>query len=179
VHVAHYSLPLCRLKRLRILGQICVPTVTGDPNKVGLANVNLRKGVMPSEGKWQFFAGLFLICMCGLMLQIIETRILSVIAYYYLAFFAIGMAMFGMTAGSLFVYFRESFFPRERLFENLVWICAIFAIAVVISALLTISIVITSVSKDFDFLMTALEWGELVAILAAPYFLLGWQFHWR
>ena len=35
--------------------------------------------------------------MCGLMLQIIETRVLSVIAYYYLAFFAIGMAMFGMT----------------------------------------------------------------------------------
>jgi len=38
--------------------------------------------------------------MCGLMLQIIETRVLSVISYYYLAFFAIAMAMFCMTAGS-------------------------------------------------------------------------------
>lgn len=47
-------------------------------------------------------AALFLICMCGLMLQIIETMVLSVIAYYYLAFFAIGMAMFGITARSLF-----------------------------------------------------------------------------
>ena len=44
--------------------------------------------------------------MCVLMLQIIETRILSVISYYHLAFFSISMAMFGMTAGSLFVYFR-------------------------------------------------------------------------
>ena len=128
---------------------------------------------MRSEGKWQFLAGLFLICMCGLMLQIIETRILSVIVYYYVAFFAIGMAMFGMTAGSLFIYFRELLFPRERLFENLVWICAAFAIAVVVSALLTISIVITSVSSKFGFLMTVLEWGELVVILAAPYFFAG------
>ena len=62
---------------------------------------------MPPESKFPFLTGLFLICMCGLMLQIIETRILSVISYYYLAFFAIAMAMFGMTAGSLFVYFRE------------------------------------------------------------------------
>ena len=91
---------------------------------------------MASEGKWQFLAGLFLICMCGLMLQIIETRILSVTAYYYLAFFAIGMAMFGMTAGSLFVYFQEPRFPRERFFENLTWISAIFAIAIVASTLL-------------------------------------------
>ena len=68
---------------------------------------------MPPESKFPFLTGLFLICMCGLMLQIIETKILSVISYYYLAFFAIAMAMFGMTAGSLFVYFRESSFPDK------------------------------------------------------------------
>ena len=128
---------------------------------------------MASEGKWQFLAGLFLICMCGLMMQIIETRILSVIAYYYLAFFAIGMAMFGMTAGSLFVYFQESLFPRERLFATLVWICGIFSITVVMSALLTITTVITGVSSDIGFLMTALEWGKLIVILATPYFFAG------
>ena len=48
--------------------------------------------------KVQFLAGLFLVCMCVLMLQIVETRILSVITFYHLAFFAISMAMFGMTA---------------------------------------------------------------------------------
>ena len=31
-----------------------------------------------SGGRW-FYAGVFLTCMCGLMLQIRETRILSVI----------------------------------------------------------------------------------------------------
>jgi hypothetical protein len=126
---------------------------------------------MASEGKWQFLAGLFLICMCGLMMQIIETRILSVVAYYYLAFFAIGMAMFGMTAGSLFVYFKEELFPKDRLFENLVWISALFSVAVVLSALLMISTVISG--NAVGFLMTALEWGKLILILAAPYFFAG------
>src|ERR1700738_5185369 len=50
-----------------------------------------------------FLGGVFLACMCPLMLQVMETRLLSVISWYYLAFFAISMAMFGMTAGSLFV----------------------------------------------------------------------------
>ena len=72
-----------------------------------------------SKAKPWFLLGVFLICMCGLMLQIIETRILSVISWYHLAFFSISMAMFGMTAGSLFVYFKERWFPAERLFEIL------------------------------------------------------------
>src|SRR5215510_8837207 len=120
---------------------------------------------MPPKSKFHFLAGLFLICMCALMLQIIETRILSVIAWYYLAFFAIGMAMFGMTAGSLFVYFQDRFFHRDRLMENLVWISSAFAITVVVATLLTISTVLVSVSK-LSLVMDALVWGKLVVILA-------------
>ena len=37
-----------------------------------------------------------------------------------LAFFAISMAMFGMTAGSLIVYFNPTFFAPERLFANVI-----------------------------------------------------------
>ena len=128
---------------------------------------------MPAEGKLQFLGGVFLICMCVLMLQIIETRILSVIAYYYLAFFAIGMAMFGMTAGSLFVYFRERLFPGDRLMQNLVWISSAFAIAVVVSALLAITTVLQGAANKIAFLTTALQWGKLVVILATPYFFAG------
>lgn len=127
---------------------------------------------MPTRGKRQFLLGVFLICMCGLMLQIIETRILSVIANYYLAFFSIGMAMFGMTAGALFVYFNERFLPRDRLMQNLVWISSAFAIAVVVSALLMISTVLTSPTR-LQLLMVALQWGKLVVILATPYFFAG------
>ena len=40
------------------------------------------------------------------MLQIVQTRILSVVSMYYLAFLSISMAMLGMTAGALLVYFK-------------------------------------------------------------------------
>jgi hypothetical protein len=128
---------------------------------------------MPPKSKFPFLTGLFLICMCGLMLQIIETRVLSVISYYYLAFFAIAMAMFGMTAGSLFVYFRETLFPRHRLFENLIWISSAFAISVVVSALIAITTVLTGFSRKPELLMTAVQWGKLVLVLATPYIFAG------
>jgi hypothetical protein len=55
------------------------------------------------------------------MLQITETRILSVVSYYYLAFLTISMAMFGMTVGSLIVYFRQDDFDAKRFSLHLTW----------------------------------------------------------
>jgi hypothetical protein len=67
-----------------------------------------------SPGAAPFLAGVFLICMCGLMLQIVETRAISVIAYYHMAFFAISVATLGMTAGSLFIVTFVSEFGHHR-----------------------------------------------------------------
>jgi hypothetical protein len=108
--------------------------------------------------------------MCSLMLQIMETRLLSVIAWYYLAFFAISMAMFGMTAGSLFVYFKASLFPPTRLFEHLSWIGSAFAIAVVIS---TLSMISTVVLAGLTSAMMAVLWFKLIVIILPPYVLAG------
>ena len=124
-----------------------------------------------TSAKSPFLVGLFLVCMCGLMLQIIDTRILSVVAFYHLAFFAISMAMFGMTAGSLFVYFKSRFFPVDRLFQNLSWIGAAFSVAVVLSALLMISTVVATIPHSP--VMSALLWVKLIAILIPPYFFAG------
>ena len=82
------------------------------------------------------------------------------------------MAMFGMTAGSL-VYFRETLFPRHRLFENLIWISSAFAISVVVSALVAITTVLTGFSRKTELLMTSVQWGKLVFILATPYVFAG------
>jgi hypothetical protein len=114
--------------------------------------------------------GLYFICMCVLMLQIAETRLLSVIAWYYLAFFAISMAMFGMTAGSLFVYFKSQLFPAERLFENLAWIAVAFAIAVGASL---ISLVSSVVLAGLDSGMMVLLWLKLILGILPPYFFAG------
>jgi len=124
-------------------------------------------------GRSPFLGGLFLVCMCVLMLQIVETRVLSVIAYYYLAFFAIGMAMFGMTAGSLLVFVAEKRFSREMLFENLVWISCAFAAAIFLSALVLVTTVLIDVQHKPDISMAALEWGKAVVVLASPYVFAG------
>src|SRR5277367_1574970 len=63
---------------------------------------DLRKG--------PFLSGVFLLTFSLLIFQILQTRILSVIAWYYLAFFAISVAMLGMTVGAVWVYLW-----RERL----------------------------------------------------------------
>ena len=47
-----------------------------------------------------FYSGVFLVASSTLMLQVVQTRILSVVAWYYLAFFVISIAMFGLTACS-------------------------------------------------------------------------------
>src|SRR5258706_8554058 len=122
-----------------------------------------------------FFLGVFLICMCGLMLQIVETRLISVIAWYHLAFFAISMAMLGMTLGSLLVYFRSDLFPRERLFENLIWISVAFAICVVVSTMSLITTVVASGVAN-TVVMTGLLWLKLILILLPPTFSRAWRF---
>src|SRR5437763_8658554 len=129
-------------------------------------HVNHRKGLA------SFLFGLFLICMCGLMLQIVETRIISVIVYYYMAFFAISMAMLGITAGSLIVYFRPDLFPANCLSENLAWISTAFAIAVVLS---TISLITTLIPSGLanTWAMTTVVWVKMIVILVPPYIFLG------
>jgi hypothetical protein len=93
---------------------------------------------------WPFLSGVFLICSCGLMLQIAETRLISVILWYHLAFFAISMAMLGIAAGSLLIYYRTDLFPGERLLENLVCIGSAFSISVVLSTLSLITTIAPS-----------------------------------
>ena len=126
--------------------------------------------MLPTRRTMRYFlAGLFLICMCSLMLQIMQTRLLSVMAWYYLAFVAISMAMFGMTAGSLYVYFRPERFTSDALLGNLTWICSAFALSVVASVLLQITTVVTVSTVT----MSTLLWLKLILILVPPYVFAG------
>lgn len=119
-----------------------------------------------------FLAGVFLICASGLMLQIVETRVFSVISWYHLAFFAISMAMMGMTVGSLLVYFKPHIFPPERLQQNLSWISAALALSIAGSTLALITSVVPSGFAN-TLIMTIVVWLKLILILLPPYILLG------
>ena len=67
----------------------------------------------------RFYVALGLVTAATLMLQIIETRIISVTSWYHLAFFVISIAMFGLTAGAVFVYLRPERFRPARLSYDL------------------------------------------------------------
>src|SRR3974390_454893 len=95
------------------------PTTPGSTMKKGspiseVGRETYRQGVFelkketpdqyPLGGRrWTFFTGLFLLCASTLMYEVVLTRLLSVVCWYYLAFVSVSMAMFGMTVGALAV----------------------------------------------------------------------------
>jgi hypothetical protein len=121
--------------------------------------------------KAAFLAGLFMLCMGVLLLQIVETRVLSVITYYHLAFFAISMAMFGMTAGALIAYANQARFAPEHLLGHLAWIAGAFALATLVSTIVLISTVVLDTSMGL--LLSAVLWLKLIAALLPPYVFAG------
>jgi len=61
------------------------------------------------------YIGLFLTALATLAFETVLTRLLSVVSWYYLAFFAVSTAMLGMTAGAVTVYLNENSFNEKNL----------------------------------------------------------------
>ena len=71
----------------------------------------------------RIYLGTALIAFTTLALEITLTRLLSVITWYHLAFFAISTAMLGMTAGATTVYLKPTWFTKERLNGSIAKAC--------------------------------------------------------
>ena len=73
-----------------------------------------------------FLAGLFLTTLCTLALEILDTRLLSVVTWYHLSFFAVSVAMLGMASGAVHVYLAGDRWrgegARERLPRACLWL---------------------------------------------------------
>jgi hypothetical protein len=116
-----------------------------------------------------FYCGLFLITGTTLMLQVLQTRFLSVVAWYYLVFFAISIAMFGLTAGAVWVYVCGDRFSGATLSSDLSVLSAAFGISCAASGLMQTTIApITEPS-----LSGALVWGHLALWISLPFFFSG------
>jgi len=90
-------------------------------------------GTTTAEGMSRsFLAGLFFITSATLLLEILNTRLLSVVTWYHLSFFAVSMAMFGMAAGALWVYLKPQKFPREDALSSLYRYSILFALSTLI-----------------------------------------------
>lgn len=75
-------------------------------------------------------AGLFLATLATLCLEVLDTRLLSVMAWYHLSFFAVSTAMFGMAAGALAVYLGGARFQGDAAAAALPRSALAFAISI-------------------------------------------------
>jgi len=119
--------------------------------------------------KTPFLLGVFLITFSLLIFQILQTRILSVLAWYYLAFFAISVAMLGMTVGAVWVFlWRERFesVPLPITLSNFALLTAVFIPASVIVQFC----LVTSPALS---LTTVISWSLLLGAMAVPYVFSG------
>src|SRR5471032_3496904 len=112
-----------------------------------------------------FLAGVFLLCMSVLMIQIVQTRILSVVSYYYMAFLSISMAMLGLTAGALVVYYKFDRVTPGNVCAFLSRIVKAFALCIAVCFFLELSSPVPFVR----WATVVVIWLKIIALLAIPF----------
>ncbi len=129
-----------------------------------------KSSPMDATGNLQFFfLGLALVSGGTLMYEVLLTRILSVLCWYYLAFVSISMAMFGMTAGALAVQLLPDWFKQEDIPTRL----AQSAFALSVSMPITL-IVMLSIPFDVSLaLQTIFAFLLFSSVIAVPFFFSG------
>ena len=80
-----------------------------------------------------FLLGLGLVAGSTLALEVVDTRLLSVLTWYSLAFFVIAMGLCGLTAGAVHVYLYRERFTGDRLPAELSRAALRFALAAPLS----------------------------------------------
>jgi hypothetical protein len=131
--------------------------------------VHQPKAPVKTGRRVRFYVALGLVTAATLMLQIIETRIISVTSWYHLAFFVISIAMFGLTAGAVFVYLHKERFRPERLSYDL----AVATLAFALTTDLAILVQLTVVTGASPSLTSLVAWAEFTLCLALPFFFSG------
>jgi hypothetical protein len=116
----------------------------------------------------RYFTAIGLTAMATLMLELTLTRIFSVTMWYHFAFMAISLALFGLSAGAIYLYLWPKRFPVERLEpQSAAWMLA-FAV--------TLPLVFAAIIRipfDGGISWTSFRQLTLIYILAAIPFLLG------
>jgi hypothetical protein len=119
--------------------------------------------------KTPFLSGVFLISFSSLLFQMLQTRIMSVISWYYLAFFAISVAMLGMTVGAVWVYLWRERFPPAQLPVTLSDFALLAALAMPASMVLQFCLITSAAAS----LTMVVSWALLLTVMALPYVFAG------
>jgi SAM-dependent methyltransferase len=97
-----------------------------------LQSNSLPHPTVPNRIGW-LCAGLFLVTLATLMLEVLDTRLLSVLTWYHLSFVAVSVAMLGMASGAVLVFVGGELFARERAPALLPGLTIAFALALAVS----------------------------------------------
>ncbi|MDP8225082.1 MAG: hypothetical protein P9L99_17105 [Candidatus Lernaella stagnicola] len=123
----------------------------------------------PPRSGVSFYFGLAVVTAATLALEIIQTRLLSVVTWYHLAFFVISMAMFGMTAGALRVYLAPEKFSPDNAPRALSRASLIAAVAMVLSYLDQITLAPDAIASP----TTVIVFARLALTLSIPFYFSG------
>lgn len=121
--------------------------------------------------KRNVYSGMFLIALATLANEILLARVLSVASWYYLAYFAISLAMLGMTAGALVVYLVPERFRAETVFDSAAKAALTSAWTIAGSMLFTC--LIPLLSSQGKSIMPVIGLITVSVICAIPYFFSG------
>src|SRR5262245_69324 len=119
--------------------------------------------------KLEFSIGLFLATLATLALEILDTRLLSVVTWYHLSFFAVSTALFGMSAGSLRVYLGGERFAAAHAPRELARAATWFALSIPASHAVALAVPLPP-----DLTATSVAaLATLTAAIAVPFYLSG------
>lgn len=118
---------------------------------------------------FNIYTGTFLIAFSTLAFEITLTRILSVMAWYHLAFFAVAAGLLGMTAGATWVYLRQDYFSEEKLNDRIAGACLWYSVSIPISVII-ICLTPLQISRS---IMTLFSMLLVTLSASAPFFFSG------
>ena len=124
----------------------------------------------PRRTSW-LTSGLFFVTLATLMLEVLDTRLLSVLTWYHLSFLAVSVAMLGMAAGAVLVFVGGELFAPERAARLLPVAGAAFALALPVSHVANLVIPFPAVRGGSPAELAALAVATLV--LTIPFVLSG------
>jgi len=125
---------------------------------------------MIERGRW-LISGLFFTTLATLLLELLDSRLLSVLTWYHLSFFAVSLAMLGTAAGAVYVFLRGARSSGEQARTSMVKLSLAFAVTVPLTHLVLVRLRIPPMST-FS-LAEALPLAQAILMLTIPYFLSG------
>jgi hypothetical protein len=115
--------------------------------------------------------GLFLATLATLLVETLNARLLSVLTWYHLSFFAVSLAMLGMAAGAVHVFLRPDRFAPDRAPAALARTTFLFALSIPASHVVTLVMPFTPLNSLTT--MEVLPVAVFTVVMAVPFVLSG------